>query len=371
MFLTTVFDINKEVPIKHIAKTAVVDMDSVSYHVAAAAETPSIIVTHKEAGWSEEFKNRTVFKGRAKKNIGGWLADQNETREANELEPFAVEDFEIVDHYVAEPVENALYSVKQKIKSIKERCKELVRAEEFILLMGEGDSHRSSLKLPRKYKSNRDDLHRPILLKGVRDYCHKHQGTRIVTGIEADDALCMYGYKGWQDWKKTGKFSYCQVTEDKDSMQTNGLIINPRKKDTKWIYDEPFLIDGLGSLYRNEKGDVKGSGFAWLMYQTFGDKCDGYDCTYLTNKRYGFADVSRYETLKDCITPTEYLQTVLDKYTELFGDRVQYEAWDGTEMDIPIVEYIEMHFCCCYMLRNRCDTTTFKGLCRKYGVKIC
>lgn len=282
---------------------------------------------------------------------------------------YSLEDFTIEDCYEPEPIENALYSTKQKLKSMREQAKKVTGADSQILVMGSGENFRHEMKLPIQYKNSRKDTHKPLLLNEVRQYLKDHHAAIDVKGIEADDYIAQLGFRGWRDWKRTGVFSYCQGVVDKDAYQTNSLIWNPQKdRSGQWMYEEPILVDGLGSLYRNEKGDVKGTGFAWLMFQTFGDPIDGYNCTNLSNKRYGFGDVARYETLKDCITPPEYLQAVLDKYTELFGERVQYEAWDETEMDIPIVDYIEMHFCCAYMRRWKDDNTSFNGLCNKYGV---
>lgn len=256
--------------------------------------------------------------------------------------------------------------MKVKLNSVSERCNELMGTTSQLLVMGGGDTHRTHLKLPVQYKSNRDGKHKPIHLEAVREYLTDYHNAINIKHIEADDYIAMLGFKGWRDWKKTGEFSYVQVCEDKDAMQVNSLIYNPRKSGMEWIYDEPVLVDGLGELYRNEKGDVKGNGFAWLMYQMWADKTDGFCATTPFNIRWGA--VGKYELLKDCITPTDYLQKNLDKYREFFGDRVQYEAWDGTEMDIPVSEYADMIFACAYMLRWKGDNTTFSSLCKKYGV---
>jgi len=366
---------NKELPIQYKAITAVIDVDSLAFHVAAACEKASISVTHKEEGWSKAFKTRTEFKGRTKKTITGWLGEQNEQRVEQELPEWTPEDFLIEDVYEVEPIEFALYSMKRKLESVIERCSAVMGTTDHILVMGSGDNHRHSLALPKRYKWNREDSRRPELLTEVRNYLRKKPKCVDVkgsngTGIEADDYIAALAYKGWKDWKKTGVFSYAAVCEDKDQLGNSGLAFNPRKEGDKWIHSEPVCVDGLGSLYKDEKGKVRGDGFAWLMFQSYGDKTDGYDINDFSDKRLNFGDVARLKTLETCTTPSEYLKAVYEGYKKVLGDTVKYTTWEGDEVEVDVIECIDMIFTCAYMLKSKNDKTSFSGLCEKYGVDL-
>lgn len=260
--------------------------------------------------------------------------------------------------------------MKKKLESVSERCSEILGTTSDLLVMGGGDNHRHSLLLPKRYKWNRDDTRRPELLSEVRSYVRKRHNCVDVKDIEADDYIAAMGYQGWKHWKKTGVFSYAQVCEDKDALGSSSLILNPRKQGGEWVHDTPVCVDGIGEIYIDEKGKARGQGFVWLMFQTYGDKTDGYDLNYFTNKRLGFGDVARVDSLKDCTTPNEMLQAVLDSYHKLFGPTLEYVAWDGTEVSVPTIEGIDMIFTCAYMLKTKNDKTSFSGLCKKYGVDV-
>ena len=49
----------------------VVDADTILYQAALALQENYITVTHKETGWTKEFKNVTTFRGRKKSHDGG------------------------------------------------------------------------------------------------------------------------------------------------------------------------------------------------------------------------------------------------------------------------------------------------------------
>ena len=71
-----------------------IDGDQSAYVLAAANESRTIEVTHKQTGRKKEFKNRTEFYGNKKTTLGGWLADTNIQREIKNLPLFTKEDFD-------------------------------------------------------------------------------------------------------------------------------------------------------------------------------------------------------------------------------------------------------------------------------------
>ncbi len=70
---------------------AIIDVDTLIIHAALAGQESSILVTHKETGWTREFKNKTEFFGHHTKKEGGWLGNLNQSR----IEKVSVDAFEI------------------------------------------------------------------------------------------------------------------------------------------------------------------------------------------------------------------------------------------------------------------------------------
>jgi hypothetical protein len=141
---------NKQSPIsenKHDSGLiAIIDLDFVKYAVAGVGEKRSIIARHKESGREKEFDNRTAFWGRGKK-IGGWLGEQNESREEKGLELFSKEDFEIQDVQDPEPLENVLHSAKLMVLS----ALDALGTNNYEAYIGEGESFRVGLSTLMEY----------------------------------------------------------------------------------------------------------------------------------------------------------------------------------------------------------------------------
>jgi hypothetical protein len=190
----------------------------------------------------------------------------------------------------------------------------------------------------------------------------------VVKGIEADDVLSMYQFKGHVDKLENGFYSYRTVAQDKDARQTDGELFNPTTDSNgKWTYPEPLIIDGLGSLYLNDKGDVKGHGRAWLYFQIMnGDDTDGYNPTKPFKIRCG--DKTVYKHLKECTTDKEYLEKLVEAYHGWFPDGVEYESHCGKEMKITPIEYMQLIGTCAYMLRWEGDKFDVFNLLNQEGV---
>lgn len=338
-----------------------IDGDMLAFVVASACETKKVVATYKPTGSVKEFKNKSEFWGRGK-TIGGWLGETNEARIEKGKEPFKKEQFEVVETYSSSPVENCLYSVKNKLLTFQKHLK----TGKPRIVMGTGDNFRHELELPTRYKANREEMRRPELLDETRRFMIESLGAEVVTGIEADDRLAMYQYKGYQGFLNKGFYTTVVGAIDKDARQTYGMLMNPTteivKKNGKQVsvfkYPEPLIVDGLGSLY--EKGtkvkDYLGHGDAWLFYQILnGDDTDGYYPTKPFKKNFG--SKSAYDALVNCTTRREYLQKLVDVYHDLFPTGVQYVSWTGKEMDLKPVEWMQMMFQCAYMKRWVNDDT--------------
>lgn len=306
----------------------------------------------------------TEFQGRKKLSLeGSWLGDQNVMREAEGKQPFTKADFTIKTVQKPSEESHVLYAVKTKINTICEHLK----MENYFGVIGSGDTFRHELSLPQKYKGNRDDKPKPLMLPNAKDYLIEKHGAQIVTGIEADDRLTQYGYQGWNDYLKTGKFSYLVASMDKDGNSTPCLSFNLYRKDNAFKYPEPFMIeDGLGELWMNG-GEVKGYGELWLAVQMCkGDTSDNVRPYQDFGLKYG--DASCYKDFADAKDSKDLWTRVMKRYQEWFPEGVKYTSWDEKEMEMTAGQWASMMFKLVYMQRVPNDPTTFGKMLRHYGV---
>tara|TARA_Y100000310_G_scaffold74348_1_gene70469 strand:+ start:8724 stop:9989 length:1266 start_codon:yes stop_codon:yes gene_type:complete len=324
-----------------------------------------------------KFKNKTDFWGRTKKKVTGWLGDLNEKRIAEDKEPFEREDFEITFEKKAGEVAYAISHLKKSVQQIKD----YLGIQKAICLIGEGNNHRHDVLLPTnpnkpdepltgRYKGQRPS-NKPVLLEEVRKYAVNYLNAIDVTGnnVEVDDVFNFYMHKSHVNYKRTGKHLYVGVAQDKDALSFNGLIFNYYKdgKDKKWKHPYPYLVDGLGELDLKD-GEVKGKGVKWLCTQCLmGDQADNFYPT--RHAGIAFGNVDAYKYLHDCDTPKEVIQKTYDKYLEWFPEGTEFTAWNGEQVKVSALEWLEMIFTCAYMLKGYKDTTTFKDLMDYVGVE--
>lgn len=342
----------------------VIDYDQAAFQSAAALEKREIKAIHKASGRSMTFKNRTEFYGKKKNSLeGSWLGDQNTMREAKGQRPFSKDEFDIEDVQIASEVSHTLYECKRRIENY---CKHL-GIEDYFGVIGKGETFRHELPLPQKYKSNRDTALRPLLLTEAKDYLVEYHEGKIVTGIEADDMLTRYGYRGWLDYKKTGKFSYLVGTMDKDQRGTPCLYFDIFAQKGKFRDPDPILIDdGLGEIWL-QKGEVKGYGAKWLAVQM----CKGDESDHVRPYQdFGivYGDTSCYHDFHDAKSAKDLFTRVLNRFVEWFPDGVEYDAWNGEHIKMNSLEWANMMFKLVYMHRIKDDHTTFTKLLQHYGI---
>lgn len=316
------------------------DYDYLLYAAGSMAETRSIIVTHKASGDQWEFPTRTDFWGHWKAKAGGWLAEWNSSR--HEDKKRKAEDFDVVDKQEPEPVENAIHTLKQMILAVKEE----VGASSHYGYAGRGKSFREDVSTIIKYKGNRDDSLRPVLLDDLRNYLVRHQAAEVITGIEADDAVSVDSYEGWKKWKKTGsdKDKLIVACVDKDYKQCPGHLKYP---------EQPLCSygEGLGYLEPKEKG-FTGRGRMWLYFQVLaGDKADNYCANSASSLKWG--EASAYKALSGCKTDKEALQALVDSYRLLYPSPKKIIGWRGQEIEIDAMYVLQENFTLARMLRAR------------------
>lgn len=328
-------------------------------------ETRKISAVHKASGNTKEFDNRTEFWGKSKNDIGGWLGALNASREKAGKHPFTKEDFEIHDvQIVPEKISHTFQAAKTKIAGIVEHLK----LEKYCGVIGVGKTFRHSFKMPKEYKSERSDI-KPIQLSDTKDYLVEQHNGDVVTGIEADDALEIYGYAGYLQYKETGKFSYVVVSIDKDSLHTPSLLFNFYKEDG--VYKNPCIVlidDSIGDLWIVEKAkkkEIKGWGSFWLAYQMLmGDKTDTIRPYQDFDIKFG--DMACFKLISECKTQAELFQKVKDQYHIWFPEGVKFTSWCGEEMEITADEWMETIFQLVYMKRWANDETTFESMLQEY-----
>ncbi len=124
-----------------------------------------------------------------------------------------------------EPVNHALFLVKQEIDGIRSAVKSKLGriTEEVILLSGPGN-FRCALAKQRPYKGNRDPEHKPYHYQAIRDYITEKGGT-VIHGREADDEASILAWRARRARRK-----YVVATIDKDLDQIPGQHFDYRQK---------------------------------------------------------------------------------------------------------------------------------------------
>lgn len=313
----------------------VIDADLIAFKASAACETRWVRATHKASGRSKEFGTATMFRK--------WLADNPKWEES---------EFDLSLERDVEPLANCLHTVKAMVNRIYLGSK----CREFKLVIGGKGNFRDDLPLPTKYKARRENLVKPELHAEAVDFLKRKYKAEEANGWEADDLLSAYAWEGYTKNKRI-----VAATIDKDARQQMG-----------WLYDydkmeEPIFIEGLGKLYRDERGKVSGHGRKWLYFQWIsGDPSDCYKPSEVAGVRWG--DVSSFNHLKDCSTDRECIQAVHSLYKKWYPDGAKYKSWDGKDMSLSHVDMMQMYLDCCRMMRYKGDKVSVKDMLKRMGI---
>lgn len=329
---------------------AIIDLDFVKYSVAGVGETRSIIAKHKASGKEKAFDNKTDFWGRGKK-VGGWLGKQNEARAEKGLPPFEKDSFEIIDVQEPEPLENVLHSAKLMVLGALDK----LGTDKYEAILGEGDSFRVGLSTLMEYKGSRKDLLKPIHLQAVTDYLAETFKPKVVTGIEADDAVVMRAF---------GDPNAVIVGVDKDYRGQPVKFFDVNNPDEKIIEGDCF-----GELeYISSKKKVKGKGRIFLYWQMLaGDTSDEYKANCKSTKKYG--DKKAYDALSPCGDDKEALEVVIREMKMLYPEPIEVDTWRGNKMWVDWMVVANEQFQMARMLRWEGDIMHFDHWLKEYGVE--
>ncbi len=295
---------------------------------------------HKPSGHKKSFKNRTEFKKS--------LREQNKP---------VTDDYIISDKQESDTEENCNKSIANSIKNIVEA----VDADSYELFVGGEDNFRNKLLLPSKYKGNREDSIRPLLLKSSKEFLINSYKAEVVNGKEADDMLSIRGY----EYLKEGHVPILG-TNDKDQRQGSGLYIYDFTKEKPVLE----IMPEFGALRCEVKGknqSIKGEGFLFGCWQWLaGDSTDNF-CPYeLAGASYG--EKSAFHDLSPCQSEKEALGVVLERFRQWYPTTFEYATWDGQRVQADWEFIMNLYFQCFWMLRSEDDKTTGTSLMKEYDL---
>ena len=310
----------------------IIDGDLTAYQAAAVVEKRTVNVIHKRSQRSKVFKTRTEFKK--------FLKDTGKEYKEGA--------YEFVDIQEAAPLSHACKIVKNMIVSLTNKLKATMTE---VWIGDNASNFRNFLELPEKYKGNRDDMLRPLLLKETKQYLTDNNQGGVIKDIEADDQIIIR----WFELKEEGHKPIV-LSRDKDSKGCVGITLcNPDN-------EEVIEIPAFGYIrYNAEKKKIEAIGLHNYCYQLLhGDPSDNYAPSDLHKKKFG--DKSILKLLEPCKNVDELFQAVEDKYKEWFPEPLTYPTWDGKEVTKDYRQILELYHQCVYMKRKKDDPTTFYSL---------
>jgi len=292
---------------KHL--TAILDLDWVKYTAASIGEKRTIKVVHNQSGDEYEFKTRTEFYGRKKSRDEGWLSEYNAGRDFKRL----WDEFTITDIQTPEPLENVLQVAKTMVESALAK----LGTTKYKGFVGQGDSFRVERSTLLKYKDNRTELIKPLYLQDVSEYLAKKYDAEIVTGIENDDRVVIECYKQPKN---------VVVGVDKDFYGSPVNFFNVNRESEGIVNGNCF-----GKLWKDSKGDVRGIGRQWLLFQTCcNDKSDNYAANCFSHLKW--ADISAYNALCDATNDKEAWLAMEQVFKKLYPEPKKIIGWKGNSI---------------------------------------
>ena len=325
---------------------AIWDLDFVKYAVASKGEKRSIKAYHPISGDEFSCATRTELWGHYLKKNKGLLAEFN-LKNGTE---YRAEDLVVIDIQEPEPfslVSNAVDGMFRKIMY-------QLKTKNYSAYIGEGKSFRVERSTILEYKGQRKDTLKPLHLEEVSNHLIKKYSPEVVTYYEADDRVVMDAYRNKDK---------CVIGVDKDYFGCDVLFFNANQVD-KGIQD----CSGLGSLYLNAKGEVKGIGRMFFYHQVLsGDSSDNYKANS-ANPEYEWGDKSSYKLLKDCKTDKEALEAIKQGYQLIYPEPRIISGWKGDEIEVDWLYCAEENFQMARMLRWENDVVSLKDVMTKFGV---
>lgn len=298
-----------------------VDADTLLYSAAAACETRSIEVKHVPSSKTKTFSNRTEFK-----------------KSMKERGKEVTSDFIIKDIQEPEPLENVLHLVKQRAERILDNFSDC----EVVFCAGDSDNFRMNLPYPTRYKSNRLNTLRPLLLKEAHSYFKKRYNSVQANGWEVDDESALLAYEALEQGRDA-----ILISMDGDSRQFDGLRLGDYSSD----FDSCQTLEFMPEM-KWTSGYFDSYGLPWIAMQcAVGDQTDGLNPTHVAGKRYG--EKGFYNDFHKLKTPEEIIQKLIEKYQLWYPSEFTYTAWNGDEVKSNWKFMLELYWKGTTMKRKR------------------
>lgn len=324
------------------------DLDLVKYAVASVGEKREVRVIHKKSGRTKIVNTRTEWYGHHLKKDGGELAKINEGRTS----PFSWDEFEYEDIQTQkEPIANILHSAKMLVeKAVKDSG-----ADDVCFYIGKGESFRVGHSTILEYKGNRKDALRPILIDDVVEYLTRKYKPRVVEGYEVDDMVVMESY---------GKDNHFIIGEDKDYYGTGSNFFNLNKAEEGIVNTK-----GLGRLWLDEKGKVRGVGMMFKLLQACSnDTSDNYAANCASSTRWG--EKSAYNRLVKATTPKEAFQIASEIFKHLYPEPKVITGWRGDEFEVDWLYAFQECIDMCHLHRWQDDFINLREVFERLKLEV-
>lgn len=357
--LVMTFQVNK-------FQTHFVDGDTILYQSAAVLQTNFILVTHKTSGNSKRFKGVTDFKGRKRKELGGWLGERNVERIEKDLTPFTLEDFNIEEMSEIsgefESVEEAVLSGMNLIDFTIGSIKKVMDADDYKFCIGGEGNYRNEASHQVEYKGNRGP--KPLLFKELRDMLLEKYETKVIVcdGIEAEDYVSTKMYESYLTYQKTKKWSYSFSAIDKDTNMIIGWRLNYHKLGQGYTLQTPaFCATAFcNQLFTGDKTDNI-IGLPNLSSESRAE--------FSLGKTRGVGAVTAEKITKNC-DATEMFQRVTDCYKSYYGEeKKSFTTWRGETLNWNWLDYLQESAILLWMRREEDEEYHITQTLDRMGVK--
>lgn len=259
----------------------------------------------------------------------GPIASFHYKKEANEFIKDEEDTYSIVKRVEAEPLENALHSVKLQLNSIMEGA----GARKARLYLTGKDNFREKLATILPYKGNRDPDHKPVHYEAIKRYLIEEWGAQVVDGIEADDALATDLYQDFikQPGKIHGDVILCTIDKDLDTVP--GLHYNFVKKHNYFVTEEEATYNFYTQLLTGDKTD----------------NIQGIP---------GIGPAKAKKILEGCDTPNEMFRAVEAAYEDYYTNPKNEKKLNAAEKSMDVYKIIFENAQLLWMRREENDMWT-------------
>lgn len=151
--------------------------------------------------------------------VVGSIRFDNKTQANDYCDTHGVDRGDIERKVDAQPAANAIGILKQIVQAAVSEAD----ADVYEAYLSPSDKSNFRFAIDPEYKANRKDVVKPVHTKALRNYAVKHLGAHIVSGMEADDMLCIRAHE-------MGFDNVVIVSVDKDMRQIPTYHYDWRKK---------------------------------------------------------------------------------------------------------------------------------------------